>query len=1788
MTERLIRSLSSAPGGARVRAFSAALYAVIMTVAAGAWLHVIDRAGGVARDAEPLASGDGVAAAIFALPLVLGAVWFALALARRLVAAARGGENVPFCAAVLTATVALAGAAAVAVAGFAVGEMGSFAGGAYDRGAAAFLAERMLVALPVALLGAAAVTLALYRARPWSVPSGHIARRVPAARVAMGVAGIGAALLAMAGIVGQSFAPPARAAAGPGQPCPTGAPVRDYRVQAIDVDITVNRFGDHDPLGKMFVLTGYGATPRVVGDGQLPSYAETNQLSKVRTQEASRHVSIGLRDDPIQPLVIRANMGECVEISFTNDLTGGDVGMHIDGVSYDVASSGDAVGENPSSTATRGVVEPTIYRYYVPDDPAYEGGHYIRPGPGMRSLVNHGLFGVLSVEPKGSVYRNSYTGEPLPSGWGWEAIIDPPGAAKSFREHVPILHEIGNEKEKTLLNAADVPLEQVGLISESYRPGTRAVNYRSEQFENRMALEARAKSLGYNSYTFGDPPTPMPRSYLGDPTKVRLIHGGTEMLHVYHLHGGGIRWRLNPKADPTFDYQDTGLNKHPVANSQSQRLDSQSQGPGDSYNLEIEGGAGGVQQSAGDFLFHCHIAHHYVSGMWSFWRVHDTNQADLAPLPDRAPLPSPVDSTGLIGKTMPDGTVITAGNLKDWVEPQLPSKGTQGNWDGTVWNWTEDGTDPSLYLGAPEDTDPWPNLTNSNDASRPWDPGGQLRAVPGHPGLLAGDQIVGNRPKILFNPVNGRPTHPLMRPQIGTRAPFSPNGHSGSPWLGERGLAARSAPDDPWGNRQDGICPTQAEAKRFNLVSIDLPIQVGPGLTDGKGKLFVLAKNKDAVRNGTKPAEPLAVRLNRGQCGFVTLVSEQPDDPLDGQPFSMTNAHIHHVQFDVQASDGVGTGMQYGQAVRPYRLEDTTLASTANAGSSTLTLGAAPATSLQGLDKFRVGVWIGIGLGTEDLEVRRIVGRAGNTISLNKPLLKAHPGGAQANPATHWVGTEFVQYIWYPDVALDNIFWHDHVDGIRNWGHGLVSQLIIEPPGSTYHDPVTGAEMDSGTIADIHTNTPLIPGVVDGSFREFAALAIDENPATDSTYNLRAEPFDGRLGVGGNPDPSLVLSSYTHGDPFTPIPRAYVGDPVVIRHLGTSPAGDTFVIDGHTFQADSRLPGAQPTDAVAYGISERFTIALRGGAGGLLGQAGDYLYRNGTGRRFRHGAWGIIRVLDRQSADLQPLPGTSPPTGPFVLPTPTGGRPPTTGGDPGNPCPSNAPVHPFAVSAVDLPVGVPVPGAPPSITKTFVLTKDAGAVSGGLVQPEPLVLHVAEGECVEVTLKNELAAERASFHVGELAESPRSSGVNVGFNPEQTVAPGDKTVYRYYARDARVGAAAVSDFGGFDSGPAGMYGAVVVGPRGASFRDPVTGAYKDVGPQVDVSAPGVAPYRDMTTILMADDAELGQNTMPYPSAVGGAAFLNHRAAPVVEGPAMFSSAAGGDPATVVYTAEANDRTIMHAVGAPGMESLESFGAGGHSWPRDPAVPGTEHLTADLVGSGITLDMDLVGGAGGPSGAVGDHFVGDLRRPFAEAGMWGLMRVSAPGASGMLPLSGPFPPVPWTAPGATDPGAVLQAAGTSFPTLSGLSVPRRVSLQSLLKNGLKVRVRGTTDFGKITVKLDRGRRELASAEITQGPPPRTKKKPLRAPSSLVVNTSGLASLTWKVPSRALAKMRPGKYGVRLVWRGQTLSGRISVFDATCRKVKVRRRVVKKGVARTVVTTKTVCGTKVKRGGAAAKR
>jgi hypothetical protein len=299
-------------------------------------------------------------------------------------------------------------------------------------------------------------------------------------------------------------------------------------------------------------------------------------------------------------------------------------------------------------------------------------------------------------------------------------------------------------------------------------------------------------------------------------------------------------------------------------------------------------------------------------------------------------------------------------------------------------------------------------------------------------------------------------------------------------------------------------------------------------------------------------------------------------------------------------------------------------------------------------------------------------------------------------------------------------------------------------------------------------------------------------------------------------------------------------------------------------------------------------------------------------------------------------------------------------------------------------------------------------------------LHVPAGTCFQVAFTNQRSV-RSSFHLDMVESTPASSGVNAGFNSEQTVAPGGSRTYRFYADSGRYETALISDYGGklagalnedglldprVDPGRDGMYGAVEVAPAGSTFTDPVTGLATDTGTQVDVHPPGKPGYRDFTVILADQDPRIGQNTMPYPDFVDGPARINYATAQQStenDATAVFSTAArGGDPATPILRAYAGDPVVVHAIGAPGNEQSHTFSLGGLSWALDALIPTGNHVeTRGLAPLGV-VDAHVDGGAGGRGHNVGDYFYGDLRRPFTDAGIWGLQRVLTPSA-GNCPL-----------------------------------------------------------------------------------------------------------------------------------------------------------------------------------------
>ena len=1119
--------------------------------------------------------------------------------------------------------------------------------------------------------------------------------------------------------------------------CTNGAAVRQYDIVALAVDITLNRYGDHDPEGRMYALAS-----------EVASVREAERLG-------AEAVSLGLQGDGIQPLVVRVLPGECLRVALTNELNEA-ASFHLHGSSLVVAQDGTpAVAGNPGALAEPGAT--VVYEWLVSADEP-EGTHVFHSHGDSRLQSGHGLFGALVVEPPGSTWTDPRTGDVAA---GWDAVIEPADGA-TFREFVVVYHEIGDETF-FVKDAEDRDLPLVDPTTSAYRPGSRALNYRSEPFLNRLRLGEEQngrvdESLAYSSYSFGDPATPIERTYVGDPVKERVVHAGPEVFHVHHVHGGSVRWRRQPTAGPTG--MDPGVHKHPpLLPGPSERTDSQSIGPSEAFDVEHECSAGGCQQGAGDYLVHCHIAHHYFSGMWGIWRVYDTLQdgaASTDTLPSLPPLPDRADAVELAVTSdalAPDALARATDSL--------PPAGVPKGYDASVWDWAlEDGR----IVGEPESTVVWPGYESTS------------------PGV---------RRPILFDPRTGRPAYPMLRPHLGARPPFAP-GH------GPAGHIDRPRPDGlpapPGADGEGSLCPAGTTMRTFSMRATELPVPLNPrlGLVDPAGVLFVLAEEEAAVQSDPSRRSPLVIRANAGEhCLDVTVSNAVPDN--GNHPFSKISAHIHFMQFDVQTSDGVDTGFNFEQTVRPFTSEGSPITGAAIPGETSIIVGDA--------DRFSVGAFIGVGM--EDgagFEIRRIDAiDSGGAILLDRALERPHPAGAI-------VSAEFVRHRWYPDVQVGTAYFHDHVNGIRTWQHGLVGAVVVEPPGATYHDPTTRAETSSGALVDVHVSgeTP-VSADISGSFREFVAFIqepsrltnVDRSPGTN--LNLRAEPLDRREGPV-----ERLFSSTVHGDPATPLVRAYVGDPVVVRAtVGGTNEVHTWHLDGHWFRDEPWSQQSRPISTTHLGISERKDMSIPA-AGGPQQRAGDYLYSDGRALKMQEGAWGLLRVLEGPTDDsLAALPGHDPPVDP----------PPPI-------CPPTAPRRTYAVTAVEL--ALPMLGAERG--SAFVEASQLDAVVSGERTPTPLVLRAAVGDCIEITLHNQLpeGASPVSLHADGLAYDPADSGgVEAGNNPPQTVPVGSTRIYTFYAHpEYGTGAAMLRDGGDLaHSGSRGLYGAIAIAPEGSTFGD---------------------------------------------------------------------------------------------------------------------------------------------------------------------------------------------------------------------------------------------------------------------------------------------------------------------------------------------------------------------------------
>ena len=1493
-----------------------------------------------------------------------------------------------------------------------------------------------------------------------------------------------------------------------GAHCPAGVPTKSYDISAINVEITLNQWGDYFP-GYMYVLT---KNIEKVRDEE-----KRNAKARADTLDPGA-VTNGLQGDAIQPLVIRGNQGECVRIKFRNALEDEDAGFQINGSATIISKTGA-----PNTAASKGAIVPAEetqeFEWYIPVD-EQEGGHVIVNHAG-RDPSSLGLVGVFNVEPRGSKYLDPWTGKELESGWMAMIANDD---ARDFREFVLMYHEVGDESFRPLNRHGEM-IPQRDPQTDAYRPSARALNFRSEPFGiNNLAVQEKMyhfedESLAYSSYTFGDAPTTIPRSYMGDPAKFRLIHGGGEVFHSHHPHGGTIRWTRSPKREPGIENLITaaydGPVKYPVVRTTTDRVDVQVIGPAEAIDLETECGSGLCQKLAGDFLFHCHVAHHYVAGMWGYWRVYNTIQngnypfgstdimRPLKELPDRVGyIPKGVSSDKLVGKTMnwygKKFKIVDKGNskwdqdspvvhIKSWVKYMLPPKGQPGHtadekkqilsYDGTVWDYSWKGT----------------KALSEREISFPM---AKFKAP--HPG---------KRHPLQFHPTNGKLAWPHMTPHFGKRVPFARH-HGGAPWLEpfhllpDPGIITKtesgsgrskawqenSSPAKPGAHGRWSLCPEGAGRKQYNLHFINTPIQLSGAygktkpVIDKYGLIYVIDEDMAAVKADPKKALPLVIRANVYDCVDVLLTSEWNDDDFTNFQMSKINIHPHFFQFDNQSSDGVITGFSYDQSMRSYRQFDKKMKkghhvgmpvpmnakvlSNTKRGSKTVKLKMANHAT-----PFHVGADIIVGIerpnGKDARWVRSMKPAPGKakdgvyTITFTEGMTHAHKKG-------EIVSAEFVRYRWWVDADVGLVFWHDHAFGATTWPHGGIGSTIVEPWGSTYHDPKTGKLIRSGPVADIHGTEP-VAYARNGSFRELvvqlhdtvphnAQLVSKGNPpglsrenaisagqsisfqmpttmldvafphlnggthTTGGGLNFRSASLAARLAA--NPDASMMFSSKAHRDPDTPMLRAYLGDSVVFRLLhGMQNETHTFVVSGHGYRPERYDGDSRVTNTIHIGIAERYDLATT--AGGYQQMPGDYLIYNGRTSHLSEGSWTIFRVYDKPNKNLRPLEGTR-----GILPAHKSA------------CSPGAPVKNFSVVAIDKELKFN-PNTEDFIEvdferklmlhnpngKVFVLENEVSKVADDKVMPHPLTLHVNIGDCVKVKLTNRLKKGKTSLHVNNMAFDPRDSqGINVGYNKgDQTVKPGASKTYTFFAHPGfKINGGLIWDFGDLVTNVRdGLYGGIIIGPRGSVYRDPETGKDISLGNSwkadviVDKSYPENASlenYRDFALYFQDEDNILGTSFMPYLQNVAGLTGVNYRLEPWTyredegcELGNMFMPcvAAGSDPATPVLKAHAGDKVMINVFGAHN-EQNQMFNLDGHQWRRHMDQKGSDMIDVQQFGAGEWIQAFLRSGAGGTYHNPGTYLWLNARTPYQQAGQWGYFKVLPGGDRSILPLGGATP------------------------------------------------------------------------------------------------------------------------------------------------------------------------------------
>ena len=342
--------------------------------------------------------------------------------------------------------------------------------------------------------------------------------------------------------------------------CPKTAPVRSYNVTATNAKQAL-------PGGTLVY------NPREMTGGKLH---DPTAIMFFRSEDLDPLTGVVKSHVLIEPLILRASAGECIEVALTNALPPGTqfdldgfntlpmivnqfnanqvrpsqhVGLHPQMVFLDITrSDGMNVGFNPVQTASPGGT--VFYQWYAGDISTGPnntgvatsidfGASNLSPADPIKH-TNKGAIGGLIIEPKESFWNDSF---------GSRALVDITRSnGTTFREFVTIfqndinLRFRGINSEATTENGIAVP--NLAEAEDAEDSGQKAVNYRTEPLWKRMGfapdtpLEQTRDFIFTNVLTNmqvgGDPVTPVFSAAPGQEIRIRMLHpGGHPRPHAF-------------------------------------------------------------------------------------------------------------------------------------------------------------------------------------------------------------------------------------------------------------------------------------------------------------------------------------------------------------------------------------------------------------------------------------------------------------------------------------------------------------------------------------------------------------------------------------------------------------------------------------------------------------------------------------------------------------------------------------------------------------------------------------------------------------------------------------------------------------------------------------------------------------------------------------------------------------------------------------------------------------------------------------------------------------------------------------------------------------------------------------------------------------------------------------------------------------------------------------------------------------------------------------------------------